>query len=223
MAAFHGSWAVTVCRRWMFLQTTRGTHSTCRFCAVVSWLELLIDFGSAIFPRTYWKVQDRGVLISLPPFVYRKMCTQFLFLFLFSLRSDIFIRLGYVNLPTRWVSLSPSICNNLEYWDYVSSNYFTVKPITVLVLTIIHLQSSVLRVSSWPQGTTGATYLQSLDSGLHILHWVIIPRSAAHSGSDICYWSPGARLRGVKHFSNDRWFTWVNLSLWTEGEMRWRG
>lgn len=33
----------------MFLRTTRGSRSTCRFSAVVSWLELLIDFGSGIF------------------------------------------------------------------------------------------------------------------------------------------------------------------------------
>lgn len=49
-----------LCRRWMFLWTTRGTCSTCRFSAVVSWVELLIDFGSTIFSRIYWKVQDAG-------------------------------------------------------------------------------------------------------------------------------------------------------------------
>lgn len=43
------------CRRWMFLRTTRGTRSTCRFCAVVSWMEILIDFGSTTFSRTLWK------------------------------------------------------------------------------------------------------------------------------------------------------------------------
>ncbi len=56
------------CRRWMFLRTTRGTRSTCRFCAVVSWMEILIDFGSTIFSRTCGKVQDEGGLISHPPF-----------------------------------------------------------------------------------------------------------------------------------------------------------
>lgn len=39
---------------------------------------------------------------------------------------------------------------------------------------------------------------------------------AAHSCSSICRWSPGARLRGVRHCSNDRWFIWVNLPLWLE-------
>lgn len=47
-------------RRWMFLRTTRGTRSTCRFCAVVSWMEILIDFGSTIFSRTCWKCPKWG-------------------------------------------------------------------------------------------------------------------------------------------------------------------
>lgn len=34
-----------LCRRWMFLQTTRGTRSICRFCAMMRWMELLIDFS----------------------------------------------------------------------------------------------------------------------------------------------------------------------------------
>lgn len=49
-----------LCRRWMFLRTARGTRSTCRFCAVVSWMEILIDFGSAIFSRTCWKSPGWG-------------------------------------------------------------------------------------------------------------------------------------------------------------------
>lgn len=45
-----------LCRRWMFLRTTRGTRRTCRFCAVVSWMELLIDFSCTISSRTCLKV-----------------------------------------------------------------------------------------------------------------------------------------------------------------------
>lgn len=40
-------------RRWMFLRTTRGTHSTCRFGAVVSREELLIDFWLLTFPQNF--------------------------------------------------------------------------------------------------------------------------------------------------------------------------
>lgn len=58
-----------LCRRWMFLRTTRGTRSPCRFGAVVSWMEILIDSGSAIFSRTCWKVQDEGGVISHWPLV----------------------------------------------------------------------------------------------------------------------------------------------------------
>lgn len=64
---FHGSssWLFIrrrgrLCRRWMFLWTTRGTCSTFRFSAVVSWVELLIDFGSTAFFRIYWKSPRRG-------------------------------------------------------------------------------------------------------------------------------------------------------------------
>lgn len=59
--------------------------------------------------------------------------------------------------------------------------------------------------SLWTLGCTACTFpgLSSPD------------QLAAHSSS-ICCWSPGARLRGVRHCSNDRWFIWVNLPLWLE-------
>ena len=43
------------CRRWMFLWTSEGMHSTCRFSAVVSWTLLLIELGRIIFSKFYWK------------------------------------------------------------------------------------------------------------------------------------------------------------------------
>lgn len=62
-----------LCRRWMFLRTTRGTRSTCRFSAVVSWMELLIDFGSTIFSRIYWKSPKWGWCVFTSTFWSRNL------------------------------------------------------------------------------------------------------------------------------------------------------
>lgn len=50
------------CRRWMFLRTSEGMHSTCRFSAAVSWMLLLKELGSTIFSRSLLEMSSVEVV-----------------------------------------------------------------------------------------------------------------------------------------------------------------
>lgn len=170
------------CRRWMFLRTTRGTHSTCKFRAVVSEMVVGIDkFWLKSF-ELVGKFRVKEVLFKIIHLLY---CSIFSFLspafvncvFLITLQMQMFLDRGTYDVmillseyAKKWIHIT--VINRLKKEGYACD---AVKGRMQSHVFIIHF----LFVSCCFHSLLKNTSLPG--SSLHILHMseFIIHRSSS--------------------------------------------